>query len=141
MDSNASIVSFISNSSFVNQHMSLDNRTNISYLDAVLVNNNTTYEHTLVHLYDSFCEDLLLQTTVYFLPFATLLQAEYQDTASIVTLLTPELAHMFNDYIYIYVMPSNFNVLPAAVFDSYLVHWVSHAGSGLSDFLLFWVYA
>jgi hypothetical protein len=141
MDSNASIVSFISNSSFVNQHMSLDNRTNISYLDAVLVNNNATYEATLVHLYDSFCEDLLLQTTVYFLPFATLFQAEYQDTASIVTLLTPELAHMFNDYIYIYVMPSNFNVLPAAVLDSYLVHWVSHTGSGLSDFLLFWVYA
>jgi len=71
-------------------------------------------------LYIAFNEDLILQTTTFFLPFSSLLHSEYQDTFSTVILVAPELSIMFNDYIYSYIMPSSFMNTPSAVFDSYL---------------------
>jgi len=117
---NQSIISFIVNSSFVNQHFALDHLTKLSYLDTILMNSTTKYHNTVQTLYIAFSEDLVLQTSTFFLPFSSLLQSEYQETFSTVLVVAPELSTMFNDYIYSYVLPSAFMHTPAAVFDSYL---------------------
>jgi hypothetical protein len=117
---NLSIASFILNSSFVNQHLLIDSLTKLSYLDAVLVNSNTNYGNTTLSLYNAFSSDLVLYTTTYFLPFAGLLSSEYQDPFSTLIIISPELAGMFNDYIYSYILPSSFSTAPVIIFDSYL---------------------
>ena len=118
--SNQSTISFIVNSSFVNQHFALDHLTKLSYLDTILMNSSTKYSNTVQALYTAFTEDLILQTNTFFLPFSSLLQSEYQETFSTTLIIAPELSSMFNDYIYSYITPSAFMHTPAAVFDSYL---------------------
>lgn len=86
----------------------------------MLMNSNTKYHNTVQTLYIAFNEDLVLQTSTFFLPFSSLLQSEYQETFSTMLIVAPELSTMLNDYIYLYIMPSAFMNTPAAVFDSYL---------------------
>jgi len=137
---NQSIISFIVNSSFVNQHFAIDHLTKLSYLDTMLMNSNTKYHNTVQTLYIAFNEDLVLQTSTFFLPFSSLLQSEYQETFSTMLIVAPELSTMLNDYIYLYIMPSSFMNTPAAVFDSYLSNWVFHTGLGAAYFIFFWLY-
>jgi len=82
--------------------------------------NTKSYSNIVQGLYTAFNEDLILQTSTFFLPFSSLLHSEYQDTFSTILLVSPELSVMLNDYIYTYIMPSSFMNTPAAVFDSYL---------------------
>lgn len=87
----------------------------------MLMYGNTQHSNNTVQgLYIAFNEDLILQTTTFFLPFSSLLHSEYQDTFSTILLVSPELSTMLNDYIYSYIMPSSFMNTPSAVFDSYL---------------------
>jgi len=86
----------------------------------LMYGNTKDTNNTIQSLYIAFNEDLILQTTTFFLPFSSLLHSEYQDTFSTILLVSPELSVMFNDYIYSYIMPSSFMNTPAAVFDSYL---------------------
>jgi len=135
---NQSIISFMVNSSFLNQHFALDHLTKLSYLDTMLMYGNTKHSsNVLQNLYIAFNEDLLLQTTTFFLPFSSLLHSEYQDTFSTVLLVAPELSVMFNDYIYSYVLPNSFMNTPSAVFDSYLSNWVFHTGLSTAYFIFF----
>jgi hypothetical protein len=90
-------------------------------------NSNSAY-NAVQSLYISFNEDIILQTSTFFLPFSSLLHSEYQDTFSTVLLVAPELSTMLNDYIYSYILPNSFMNTPAAVFDSYLSNWVYHTG-------------
>jgi hypothetical protein len=85
----------------------------------MLINSNLKAYNTSQTLFSAFSQDLILQTSTYFLPFLFLIKSENQDTFSIISLTSPELANMLNDYIYTYVMPSNFTVTPVAIFDSY----------------------
>jgi hypothetical protein len=116
---NQSIISFVINSSFINQHFAIDYITKLSYLDTMLINTSTKYYNTTQTLYTAFNEDLMLQTAIYFLPLSSLLQSEYQDTLSTLTIVSPELSVALNDYAYTYMMPSTFMNTPAVVFDSY----------------------
>jgi hypothetical protein len=134
---NQSLVSFVVNSSFINQHFATDHLTKLSYLDTILISSNTKCGGTERRLYMSFAEDLILQTSTCFLPFSSLLQSEYQDTFSTVLLVAPELSSMLNDYVYAYIMPSSFMSIPAAVFDSYLSNWSSYTGLGVVNFFFF----
>lgn len=137
---NHSFISFALNSSFVNQHFAIDHITKLSYLDTMLVNSNLKYYNTSQTLFNAFNEDLILQTAVYFLPFTSLLQSEYQDNSSILLLISPELSSMLNDYIYTYVAPSNFSVEPASVFDSYTGNWTFFVGFSASYFVYLFIF-
>jgi hypothetical protein len=138
---NQSIVSFIVNSSFLNQHFTLDHITKLSYLDTILMSSNSKFSsNTIQSLYLAFNEDLILQTSTFFLPFSSLLHSEYQDTFSTVLLVSPELSNLFNDYIYSYILPNSFMNTPSAVFDSYLSNWVYHTGLNTAYFIFFWFY-
>ena len=117
---NQSIISFVVNSSFVNQHFALDHLTKLSYLDTMLLNSNMKYYNNVQTLYIAFVEDLVLQTNTFFLPMSSLLQSEYQETFSTMLIVAPELSSMFNDYAYLYIMPNSFMNTPVAVFDSYI---------------------
>jgi hypothetical protein len=111
----------VSVNTFINQHFALDHVTKLSYLDTILMSSNSKFtSNTIQSLYIAFNEDLILQTSTFFLPFSSLLHSEYQDTFSTVLLVAPELSSLFNDYIYSYVLPNSFMNTPSAVFDSYL---------------------
>lgn len=137
---NQSIISFIINSSFVNQHFTIDPLTKLSYLDTMLINSNLNYHNNVQGLYTAFSEDLILQTSVYFLPLSSLLQSEYQDSISTVLLVAPELSNMLNDFIYVYITPSVFMYSPSAVFDSYLSNWSFHTGLSMTYIIFFYLY-
>lgn len=137
---NKSLISFVINSSFINQHFAIDHITKLSYLDTMLVNSNLKYYNTSQVLFNAFNQDLILQTSTYFLPFSFLIKSEYQDTFSIMLITSPELSTMLNDYIYTYIMPSNFTVTPAAVFDSYTSNWSFFIGFSVAYFLYVSIY-
>jgi hypothetical protein len=86
----------------------------------LLVNINLYGNNALSHLYLSFINDLTIDSSIYFLPFNILLQSEFQDTTTIIILVTPELTAIFNDYIYKYILPKNFDAFMTTVFDSYM---------------------
>ena len=117
---NQSLISFIVNSSFLNQHFTLDHITKLSYLDTMLVNTNTKYFNKTQSLYIAFNEDIITQTTTFFLPFSSILQSEYQENFSTMLIVAPELSLLLNEYIYSYISPNHFSELPSAVFDSYI---------------------
>lgn len=137
---NLSIASFIINSSFINQHFNIDSITKLSYIDTILVNSNLQYHNVTQNLYSAFTNDIVLNTTTYFLPFSSLLQSEYQDPFSTLIIVAPELSIMLNDYIYTYIIPSSFSFTPSSVFDSYLSNWTFYTGLGSVSFFLFFIY-
>lgn len=136
-----SLISFLATSSFVNQHFNIDQLTKLSYLDNMLLQSSTYYSSNISeNLYIAFSEDIMLQTTVCFMPLAPLLQSEYQDNFTTMLLVAPELSSILNDYTYTYVFPSTFSTSPVSVFDSYMSNLVFHYNMGTTYYLLFALY-
>jgi len=134
-----SIASFLFQSSFINQHLSLDHISKLSHLDSLLIkaNSNTT---DVQLLYSSNMNDLILETSILSLPTMNLLQTEYQEVFSTLTLLAPELSSMLSDYVLTYYTNSVINFLPSAVFDSYTNNMNYYFSDGVLHFMMFWLY-
>lgn len=134
-----SLASFIFQSSFVNQHLLIDQVSKTSYLDSILIHANTKND-TINTLYSSFMNDIIVQTNTCFLPLSPLLQSEYQEVLSTTLLVSPELSLVLDDYLATYWLSSTFNNLPAAVFDSYTNNLNYYPSEGLISFMLFGLY-
>jgi hypothetical protein len=139
--SGQTFLSFITNSSFLNQHFNIDQITKLSYIDNLLIQ-SSTYNKTSMSesLYIAFSEDIILKTTTSYLPMSPLLQSEYQDSLNTMVLVAPELSMVLNDFEYYYIMPSTFNNVPVAVFDSYMSNLVYFPGVGVTYFMFFGLY-
>jgi hypothetical protein len=96
-----SLASFVFQSSFVNQHLLIDQVSKTSYLDSILIHANTKNE-TINTLYSSFMNDIIVQTNTCFLPLSPLLQSEYQEVLSTTLLVSPELSLVLDDYLATY---------------------------------------
>jgi len=133
------LISFLFQSFFVNQHFIIDNISKLSYLDTTLIYNNSKI-NTVQTLYTSVLNDLITQTNIIFLPLSPLFHSEYQETFSTIFILAPELTIVFIDYITLYFFSNTFNNLPSIVFDSYLNNLNYYVGEGVIYFLLFSLY-
>lgn len=131
-----SLVSFIFQSSFINQHMTIDAISKTSHLDVILLNSNST-KNLSEYLFSSTMNDLLLETNTLFFPLSSLLQSEYQDTYSTTLLIAPELSIALKEYTNTYWLASTINSTPASVFDSYTNNLNYFPGEGMISFLLF----
>ena len=133
------MVSFVTQSSFVNQHLLLDQISKTSYLDIILLNASTKTgnSHTL---YTSFINDTIVQTNVCFLPFSSLLQCEYQEAQSTAFLVAPEITFIINNYVLVYILPATFSNLPTGVFDSYINNLNYFPSEGLVSLMVFGLY-
>jgi len=134
-----SLVSFIFQSSFTNQHLVIDQVSKASYLDAILIHSNTQSSN-ISALYTATLNDIVVQTNTCFLPFSPLLQSEYQEVLSTTLLVSPELSLALDDYFSTYWLSSTFNSLPAAVFDSYTNNLNYYPSEGLISVMLFSLY-
>jgi len=134
-----SLVSFIFQSSFTNQHLVIDQVSKASYLDSILIQSNNQL-NTISSLYLATLNDVAVQTNTHSLPFSPLLQSEYTEVLSTALLVSPELSIALDDYFSTYWLASTFNTLPAAVFDSYTNNLNYYPSEGLIAFILFSLY-
>lgn len=131
--------SFVTQSSFVNQHILLDSVIKFSHLDTLLIHANSI-NIVPETLYLSVMNDLFLQTTTCFLPITSLFQYEYQETLSVTFLLAPELLILFHDYILTYYFNNIISESVVTVFDSYTNNLNYFPGEGIIHFMLFIIY-
>ena len=139
VSSDWSLASFLFQSSFINQHLSVDHVSKLSHLDVTLIkaNSNSTSIQTL---YTSFMDDLILEIFTFSLPTINLLQTEYQEIFSTLILVAPELSLMLSDYVFAYYTNSVINYLPSAVFDSYTNNLNFYFSEGVLHFMMFWFF-
>jgi hypothetical protein len=133
------IPSFITQSTFINNHILFDTITRMSYLDVFLINSNLNLNKTSI-FYLNIINDSFLHLITFFLPITPLLHSEYNETFSTTFLVAPELVTLFTDYISIYYFNNTFNFSVVQVFDSYTNNLNYFIGEGIITYLLFIVY-
>ena len=137
-----SFVSFIYNSSFINQHLLLDYNTKLSYLDVFLINTTNTKQFLYVTdftLYSSFMYDLTSSFNVNFLFTLSFFSSAYQNSLNLTLFLSPELILAFQDNFYYYYFTSMVDPQVVAVFDSYTNNLNYYYGEGILSFFLFFL--
>ena len=135
-----SLLSFVFNSAFINNHFVSDTVVKLSYLDTVLLysTQSTTVNKTL---YTSFFHDVLISFNTTYAPLLSLLQSEYQDLTNLTLLSTPELFLGLSDYNTAYFFKASTTQLPTAINDSYVSNLNFFVTEGTVSFLLFFLYA
>lgn len=136
-----SLVSFIYNSSFLNQHFITDYTTKFSFLDVILTNGNF-YNFNTTLLYNYFIMDIYLSFNVQYLPYLSYFTASYQDVFALTLLFSPEVILAFTDYFYLYY--SNLSTtlpVPSACFDSYVNNLNYSFMEGLIFFFMFFFFS
>lgn len=118
--SDYSLMSFIYNSSFLNQHFLTDYLTKASFVDIYFsIFSATSFNNA--QLYYSFLLDIYLNFNLCFYSTISLFTSGYQDLLTILFIFAPEVINAFNDYFCTYVQSSTYTTVykPLAVFDSY----------------------
>lgn len=113
-----SLVSFLYNSSFINQHFITDHLSKVSFLDVILLGTNI-WSLSVSSLYMSFIEDIYLSFSVQYFNVLPLFMSSHQDVFTMVLLFSPELVISFSDYFYLYYFNSSIFFNVSACFDSY----------------------
>lgn len=116
--SDYSLVSFIYNSSFVNQHFITDSINKLSFLDITLLHNINQNSSVLV-FFNAFISDLCLSFDITNISVLPLFSSVYQDTFNLILLFSPELVMSFSDYFYVYYFNSSIFYNVSSCFDSY----------------------
>jgi len=133
-------MSFLFQSSFLNQFLFTDHSTKISNLDVMLIQSNLTSNSSNQLLYNAFMYDSVTLLNICNFSNSPLLQSEYQEPFNVTLILAPELLPTFSDFYTLYVASSTINVLPSAVFDSYSNNLNFFYGEGCVHFFLFFLY-
>jgi len=111
-----SLVSFIFQSSFINQHLQTDQIVKVTHLDIILLQ-NILYKSQV--LYHSLLNDMVTNILNYSLNSLPSLQSDYQDMFSNILLLSPELVLVLNEFVDTFYLQKTVNMTPTAVFDSF----------------------
>jgi hypothetical protein len=126
--------------SFINQHLTMDYTTKISYLDTMLINANTL-NSTHMSFYNAYVNDLYNIFSLTFLPLMSLFSSSYQDIYSVVLLISPEIILAYTDYFNLYYMPTFINTQVVACFDSYSNNLNYIFGEGILSLFMFLFFA
>lgn len=135
-----SFVSFIYNSSFINQHLITDYISKISYIDIMLLNVNS-WNSNVSLLYTSFINDIYLSFNIQYLPILSIFISSYQDLYSLLLILSPEVILAFNDYFNIYYNVSHLNFLASSYFDSYVNNLNYSFNEGVISMFMFFFFS
>lgn len=137
--SDTSFLSFLYNSSFISHHLLTDSITKFSTLDFLLIMSNNRHM-SFQTLFLSFLLDLHTDFFNLYLPYIPLFSSSYQDSTSMVLLLSPDLILAFKEFYSTYFFESSINFLPAAVFDSFVNNLTYHVCDGAITFVTFFFY-
>jgi hypothetical protein len=135
-----SLVSFLLNSSFLNQHLLIDHSTKLSHLDVVLVIANSK-NYSVAVLYNSFLFDTYL---VFFLKYFSIMPnfiSSYQDTFSLALIFSPEIILAFEEYFKSCYNSAFIGGSVSACFDSYTSNLIYSALDSLFSLLTFFLFA
>lgn len=116
--SDNSFISFLYNSFFVSQHILTDKISKISYLDIIILKTNS-WNSTSLTLYFAFLNDLHIDFYNLYLPFIASLGSNYQDFFSLVSIVSPELNLLIQNYFFDIYFLNSVSQLPIAIFDSF----------------------
>ena len=130
------VLSFLQNSSFLNQHLTVDFSTKISYLDIILLN-SANFTNSVLVLYNSYIYDLYNLFSFTALPVLTLFFSSYQDVYGVTLLVSPEVIMAHLDYFTLYHFLTDFNTCVSFCFDSYTNNLNYIFGEGLLSFFMF----
>ena len=134
--SDTSFLSFLYNSSFISHHLLTDSLTKFSTLDFALIMSNN-FHMSFQTLFLSFLLDIHTDFFNLYLPYIPLFTSSYQDSSSMVLLLSPDLILAFKEFYSTYFFESAINFLPAAVFDSFVNNLTYHVCDGVINFFMF----
>ena len=137
--SDTSFLSFLYNSSFISHHLLTDSLTKFSTLDFALIMSNN-FHMSFQTLFLSFLLDIHTDFFNLYLPYIPLFTSSYQDSSSMVLLLSPDLILAFKEFYSTYFFESAINFLPAAVFDSFVNNLTYHVCDGVINFFMFFFY-
>jgi hypothetical protein len=132
-------ISFLYNSSFISHHILTDSITKFSTLDFALIMSNN-YHMSFQTLFLSFILDIHTDFFNLYLPYIPLFSSSYQDSTSMVLLLSPDLILAFKDFYSTYFFESSINFLPSAVFDSFANNLTYHVSDGVVTLFAFFFY-
>ena len=138
--SDYSLVSFVYNSSFINQHMITDYTTKISHLDILLLNTNS-WNSNVSFLYNSFINDIYLNFNIQYASVLPLFYSSYQDIFSVILLFSPEVNIIFLDYFNTYYLNTSLNPSVSACFDSYTSNINYNIGEGVIFLSMFFFFS
>lgn len=134
-----SLLSFVFNSTFINNHFVSDSITKLSYLDSVLLNAGCA-SSTSQTLYTAFFADYAMHLNSNYSALVALLQTEYQDLTTLTFVNSPELFSVLSDYTVQYFTNSSVAQLPTAMNDSYVSNLNFFVTEGMVSFMLFFFY-
>lgn len=132
-----SLVSFIFQSSFINQHLQTDHLVKVTHLDIILLQ-NILYKSQV--LYHSLLNDVVTGILNYSLSSLPSFQSDYQDMFSNILLLSPELVLALNEFVDTFYLQKTVNMTPTAVFDSFNNVLNFYSTEGTVYFMLFVLY-
>lgn len=104
----------------------------------LIMTNNTGMSAQTLFL--SFLLDINVDFVNLFLPYIPLFSSSYQDSSSMVLLLSPDMILAFKEFYTTYFFESSINFLPAAVFDSFVNNLTYHVCDGVVTFVTFFFY-
>jgi hypothetical protein len=136
----STIVSFMANSSFLNQHLMVDSSTKLSYLDVLLMASSSR-NYDVATLYHSFLHD---SYTIFALRYFNILPSfisSYQDLFTASLIFTPEIILAFNEYFHSFYNLFFLSSVVVSCFDSYTSNMTYSIQEGLSSVLLFFLFS
>ena len=133
-----SLISFVFQTSFINQHIHIDKPVKLTQLDIMLLE-NSLYKSQI--LYHSFLNDTVVELTNSSITLLPSLQSHYQDMYSNIMLISPELVLMLNEFVNTYYNQKTINNTPVATFDSFTNNLNFYSSEGVTYFLLFGLYS
>lgn len=138
-----SLVSFIYNSNFLNQHFITDYVSKLSFIDSLLIlTNSNSYNNNVLLLYNYFIIDLYLSFNIQYLPYLSYFTSSYQDMFTLVIFFSPEVILSLSDYFYYYYNGIyTTSPLVSSCFDSYSSNLNYNFSEGFITFFLFFFFS
>jgi len=133
-----SLISFMFQTSFINQHIHTDKPIKLTHFDVMLLESNLYKSQVLYH---SFLNDTAVEVVNSNITLLPSLQSHYQDMYSNIVLVSPELVLMFNEFVKTYYKQKTINSTPTATFDSFTNNLNFYSSEGVTYFLLFALYS
>jgi len=133
-----SLISFMFQTSFINQHIHTDKPVKLTHFDVMLLESNLYKSQVLYH---SFLNDTAVEVVNSNITFLPSLQSHYQDMYSNTVLVSPELVLMFNEFVETYYKQKTINSTPTATFDSFTNNLNFYSSEGVTYFMLFSLYS
>ena len=134
------LISFLTNSSFINGHLLQDSTSKLSYLDVLLLASSGK-NYDAVTLYNSFLHDTYIIFVLRYFNILPSFVSSYQDLFTVSLIFTPEVILAFNEYFNSFYNLFFLNSVATACFDSYTSNMSYSMQEGLSSIFLFFIFS